>query len=230
MKLKKLLVLLGMFLILTIIGCGYADNGEISQSETNGNNYTEVELQNAADYLSYMERVNLGCLNIGNIGVQETALIGVNSVKHIYNDFIMTLNADRHTYNTTDIIRIWGILEYIGENDSIKIWHSCPFMVFSIAGGGEIDFTYITAGIMIDVLATSVLERGRVYHFEYRKSGGFSPGDPNAEFWRNWFSEEDLLLPAGEYTIILIGAFSLSEPVLGSESGLRVELTIVVTE
>ena len=220
-KLKKLFVLLGIFLVLTIIGCG-------SQPETNGNNYTEVE-PHAADYLLYMERVDLVCCVV-NIGVQETALIGVNSVTHIYNDFIMTLNADRHTYNTADIIRIWGTLEYIGENDSIRIWHGCPFMVFSISGGGEIDFTYIVSGEIAAVLVSSVLERGRVYHFEYQKSGGFSANDPNAEFWRNWFSEEDLLLPAGEYSIILIGAFSLTERILGSESGLRVELTIVVTE
>jgi len=71
--------------------------------------------------------------------------------------------------------------------------------------------------------------RGRVYHFDYIKRGGWSADNPNSEYWESFFSKKDLLLPIGEYAITLIGDFGLSERVMDSESGLRAELKFVVT-
>jgi hypothetical protein len=176
-----------------------------------------------------VERVDLGCC-VTNIAVRDTALIGENSITHTNNDFIMTLNSDKLTYRTTEKIRIWGTLEYVGNDDTVTIFSSCPFMIFSIAGGDEIEFGSTLGGAVVDVLVTSVLERGRVYHFDFQKIGGWSADDPNADFWETFFSEEDLLLPIGEYTITLIGGFSLSESIISSESGLRAELNIVVKQ
>ena len=178
------------------------------------------ELENA-------EKVDLGCC-ISEIAVLDKALLGANSVTHASGDFVMTLNSDKHSYSTTDIIRIWGTLEYVGDDDSIEIWSSCPFMLFTIAGGDK--FGSGMGGGTVDVLVTSVLERGRVYHFEYQKSGGWSGDDPNAEYWETFFREKDLTLPSGEYTIILIGDFGLSERVSESASGLSAELIIEITQ
>jgi hypothetical protein len=77
-------------------------------------------------------------------------------------------------------------------------------------------------------LASSVLEKGRVYHFEYQKSGSWSADDPDAAFWENFFSEPDLRLPAGEYTITLHGGFGLDERISDNPSGLVVSLNITV--
>jgi len=176
-----------------------------------------------------VDRVELGCC-MTNIAVRDTAVIGANSAIHSNNDFIMTLNSDKHVYSTTDIIKLWGTLEYVGGDDTITIYSSCPFMLFSITGGYDFDFGRVMGTITADLLVESVLESGRVYHFDYQKTGGWSLDDPDAKYWELFFSEEDLLLPVGEYSIILIGGFSLSERIIGSESGLRVELTIVVTE
>ena len=167
--------------------------------------------------------VDLGCC-VKNIAVRETPVIGANSVTHVSNDFIMTLNSDKKVYKTTDIINIWGTLEYIGDNDTIEIWHGCPFMLFSVSDGNKYDL----GGMTIDILTTSVLQKNRVYHFEYQKSGGYSADAPDAEYWRNFFSEPDLLLPVGEYTVTLHGGFSLSERVIDSRSGLLCELKITV--
>jgi len=174
------------------------------------------------------ERVDLGCC-VANIPVLETALLGENTVTHTNNDFIMTLNSDKHIYSTRDIIMIWGTLEYVGDNETVEIWHGCPFMGFSIAGGDAFDFGSVMRDVMLFVLVSSVLERGRVYHFDYIKSGGWSADDPNAEYWESFFSKKDLLLPVGEYTITLNGNFGLSERVSDSESGLSAELKFVVT-
>ena len=214
---KKLAILLTIALLLTLAGC----DSPIEE--------IEPQPQGEADVLSSLETVDLGCC-VTDIGISETVVLGANSVIYVYNDFIMTLNSDRHIYSTADVIRIWGTLEYVGDYDSIEIWHGCPFMIFSISGGDEFDFGMALGGAVIDILASSVLERGIVYHFAYQKSGGWSADDPHAEFWEAFFSEPDLLLPAGEYTIVLSGGFSLSERVLGSESGLRAELNIRVTQ
>jgi hypothetical protein len=172
------------------------------------------------------EIVDLGC-HVTGIAVRDAAIIGPNTVFHTNNDFIMTLNSDKHTYDSTDIIKIWGTLEYVGDDDAITIYSSCPFMLFSIAGG---DFGSGMGASAADVLVTSVLERGRVYHFEYQKSGGWSADDPNAENWERFFSESDLLLPAGEYTFTLSGGFSMSDRIIGSESKLLCDLRIVINE
>ena len=214
---KKVVVLLGMVLLLTFVGCGYADTH-------NHWVYNHCEERNPI----------LGIADVGwregGIAFRETALLGGNSVTHRYNDFIMTLNADRRTYSTSDSINIWGTLEYIGDYDTKKIWHGCPPMLFLISGGDEIDFGNHVGGGVRAILKASVLERGKVYHFEYQKCVRWNADDPNAEFWENFAREEELLLPVGEYTITLIGGFSLSESVSDSESGLKAELTIVVTE
>ena len=174
------------------------------------------------------ERVDLGCC-VTDIAVLDNALFGANSSTHINNDFVMTLNADDFSYSTTDVIRIWGTLEYTGDSDTVEIWHGCPFMSFSIAGGDEFDFGDVMGGFRVDVLASSVLERGKVYHFEYQKSGGWGADDPDADFWEYFFNEKDLIMPVGEYTITLVGDFGLSERVMDSASGLRAELSFNVT-
>jgi len=169
--------------------------------------------------------VDLGCC-VKSITIRETAMLGVNSVTHTSNDFIMTLNSDKKVYKTTDIINIWGTLEYIGDKNKVKIWHSCPFMLFSITDGNDFNI----GGITMSILTSSVLTKNTVYHFDYQKSGGWSADAPDAKFWEDFFSEPDLLLPAGEYTIRLHGGFSLSEKVIDSRSGLVCELIITVEQ
>ena len=167
--------------------------------------------------------VDLGCC-VKDIMVRETAVLGANTVTHASNGFIMTLNSDKKVYKTTDIINIWGTLEYVGDNDFIEIWHSCPFMLFSISDGNNFDI----GGMTIDILTSSILHKNRVYHFDYQKSGGYNENAPDAEYWRNFFSEPDLLLPKGEYTIKLHGHFGLTERTVESRSGLVCELPIIV--
>jgi len=182
---------------------------------------------NALSYTSQdAEIVDLGCC-VKDVEVRESARIGANSVTHINNDFIMTLNSNKHTYSTDDTIKIWGTLEYVGDNNTVRIWHSCPFMAFTIAGG---KFGLGMGGFSFLILTSSVLESRRVYHFEYQKNGVWNDDDPNAKYWEDFVSEEDLFLPAGEYTITLSGDFGLSERVSENESGLKAELGIVVTQ
>ena len=164
--------------------------------------------------------VDLGCCVTG-IAVRDKAVLGANSTTHTKNDFVMTLNSDKKTYKTTDVINLWGTLEYTGGDPSITIWHGCPFMVFSISSGEG----FKSGGAVVDILTSSSLERKQVYHFDYQKSGSYNTND---QYWQNFYQDPVLKLPPGKYTITLMGDFSLSDKVIGSESGLKCTLAITV--
>jgi len=231
-----------IFTFTLITGCGgpFLDRGSVSDvlpppGENNENSLNAFDLdedsENAVEPGETRddERVDLDCC-VTDILVRDTAITGDNSISVTANDFIMTLNSDKNAYSTADIINIWGTLEYIGDNETISIWSGCPFMLFSISGGfDEYDFDSALGSFQNDVLISSTLEKGRVYHFDYIKSGGWDGDSPDADFWQNFFSDEDLILPKGDYTIALTGAFGLTENVVESDIGLKAELLVAVS-
>ena len=231
MKYALLISVLSILVFATITGCNSSspDDGRAIDGQVQSWNIFETtEKVNTPAEIRNGERVDLGCC-VNDILVRDTALIGDNSVSEIANDFIMTLSSDKSSYSSTDVVKIWGTLEYIGENESVTIWSGCPFMHFSITGGfDEYDFDSALGAFQNDVLVSSTLEKGKVYHFDYVKSGGWDGNSPEAAFWTSFFSEEDLILPKGEYAITLTGAFGFSENVVESDVGLKTELVIVV--
>jgi len=210
MKMKKMLALgfIVLVILISLAGCS---------APTEQSARTDMEI---------IDIVALGCSARRNIAVYDRAMIGANSATHTNNNFIITLNSDKRVYNATDIISVWGTLEYVGENDTIQIWHGCPFIHFVITDGDNFN----TGGASRSVLASSVLQRGRVYHFDHQKSGGWDVDAPDADFWENFFREEDLILPVGEYTITMFGDFWLTDRVPDSPSGLVAEFKITVIE
>ena len=138
--------------------------------------------------------------------------------------FELNLYSDKTTYQTTDKIKIWATLKYIGEDSQIKIWHGIPYISFFISDGKDFDI----GGLIETILTSTELEKGKFYHFDYSKNGGFSADDPKAEFWKKFYAEKDLYLPEGEYTIKVATAFSLTEKSGENESSLSKEFKIVV--
>jgi len=147
----------------------------------------------------------------------------VNSVNCAQNGFEMNLYSDKSVYKAMDIINIWATLQYVSDGDEITIWHGDPYMVFSITDGKDFNMD----GMVEDILTSTVLEKDKLYHFDFHKSGGWSADDPNADFWDRFYQEKDLRLPVGEYTVTLRGAFSLSMDTWDN-SGLVCELAIKV--
>jgi len=138
--------------------------------------------------------------------------------------FELNLYSDETTYKTTDKITIWATLKYIGENEKIKIWHADPYISFTITDGNDFN----TGGAFDEILATTELEKGQLYRFDYSKSGGFAAEDPKAEFWKKFYAEKDLYLPEGEYTVKVSTAFSLTENIGESKCSLSKEFNIKV--
>ena len=158
--------------------------------------------------------------NTGNT-VPETA---TNRASFNTDDFEINIYSDKAVYKSTEAIKIRATLEYIGSSDTVTIWHGEPYIIFSITDGKDFNIY----GNVLTIMARTDLEKGTLYHFDYQKSGGWNASAPDAAYWESFFEEKDLILPAGEYTVSVMGAFSLTDKVIGSESGLICDLKITV--
>jgi len=160
------------------------------------------------------------------VSMHEHIGLGTNSITHSANDFELTLFSDKKVYKTTDAIHIWATLKYVGDNDTITIWHGKPYILFSITDGKDFNTIVFIQQILIE----TVLEKGELYHFDYRKIGGWYNDAPDASFWESFYQERNLYLPEGEYTVSVSGEFGLTEKTSESPSGLLCELKIKVEQ
>jgi len=145
-----------------------------------------------------------------------------DSVSCNKNDFEMNFYSDKKIYKTTEKIKAWSTLKYIGKEDNIKIYHASSYMLFSIIGK---DFRMDPT--VNSIATSSSLEKNKLYYFDFQKSGGWSADDPKADFWEKFYQEKDLLLPEGEYTLIAHGGFLITSHA-GKGIGLKCELKIKV--
>lgn len=140
-------------------------------------------------------------------------------------NFEISLFSDKYEYKTNEKIKIWATLKYVGNNDQITIWHGEPYMLFSITDGKNFN----SEAVVLTILKSTVLDKNKLYHFDYQKSGGYDADGPNADFWEKFYNEKDLLLPEGEYIIILDRGFSLSSNMQDNDYP-KCELKIKVTK
>ena len=120
-------------------------------------------------------------------------------------NFAIKTYIDKLEFNEDEEIKMYSTIEYIGKNESIKIWSGEPYFHHLIHDGDK----YINSGIVQDVLKETVLKKGEVYTIPFAKSGGFTQEDPDVKFWEKYFSEKELRLPAGDYTFTAVTDFYL---------------------
>ena len=81
--------------------------------------------------------------------------------------------------------------------EPIKVYHSDPLVAFGIE-----DDKYFNNGYMRnDILFNTSFEPEQEIRFEFIKSGAWSANDPNAAFYEEFYKQENLILPAGEYVL-----------------------------
>jgi len=173
----------------------------------------------------------IGCQGENTKSIPENESENVSSIENdssnisstAKNGFEMNVFSDKRVYKTTEKINIGATLKYVGNEKTVKIWHGDPYMMFSITDGKDFN----TEAISKTILTSTVLDKDKLYNFEYKKNGGWDANDPKADFWEKFYGEPDLLLPQGEYTVTLCGDFSLSEN-LENKSDLICELKIKV--
>ena len=141
--------------------------------------------------------------------------------------FELKMYLDKDTYTNNEIVNCYATLEYIGEEDNIVVYSSDPLVGFSLK-----DDKYFDGGYTVnDILMATTFEKGKIVRFDYVKSGGWTEDDPNADFYEKFFSEKELILPAGTYEISASIACSLNEnDILGSQYKNSVSSYITVTK
>ena len=120
-------------------------------------------------------------------------------------NFRIILYSEKDIYGDTEEINIWGTLEYIGPEDSIDIHSGDPYIGFNVESEG----VYFIQSLVFTILMTTTLEKGVVHEFPLRKSGGFGEDDEDADFWRDFYTEERMLFPIGEYQLTFSSGFDI---------------------
>ena len=111
-------------------------------------------------------------------------------------------------------------------------------LVVSGSGSGIVFFSVtrledgLTSGppVMTSDCGRHELPAGKPLVVPFFKSGGYSPGDPNAEFMEIYNATPDLTLPVGTWQIDVTAHGTLGEGCAGQQLGHAVSLVVTVTE
>lgn len=113
-------------------------------------------------------------------------------------DFIFRLVSDKAAYESGEDVKLYGEIEYIGDQAQISIFHSSSAIIFSMqeeVRGYDIGFGVNDIGL------TTNLKKGEPYREEYTKSGGYSADDEEefVEFMQGFLKNDDF--PIGYYIV-----------------------------
>ncbi|MDQ3407687.1 MAG: hypothetical protein M3472_05965 [Chloroflexota bacterium] len=140
--------------------------------------------------------------------------------------FSLSIQADRGHYAADAPIEIDTTLRYIGDARTTVTSSGAGLVVFSIEQlDGPVD---ASAGRDLDC-ARFDYRPGEEEPVEFQKSGGYSNDDPMADFWRTFFTDPQLRLPAGEYRITARANYYVgAECASGREQVVEASVVIVV--
>jgi hypothetical protein len=143
---------------------------------------------------------------------------------HKDDQFEMKLNIKKTKFKVGEPIVYSASLTYIGNSKSILIWGGHTYILFYVSDGKKIE---MTGANTLELTATKLMQ-GETHEYPFVKSGGYSPNEPDAAFWKKFYAEKNLLLPAGTYLISARCDFSLTEKVVDSHYNGEVHTTITV--
>jgi hypothetical protein len=113
--------------------------------------------------------------------------------------FALTLRIGSDAVDAGAPIDVAAVLAWEGADQRASIWGS---------GGGPVSFglEQVDGDIRIDAVMTAdcaqhEYTRGVPVAIPFRKSGGFPDDDPNADFYRAFFADPVLRLPAGRWRV-----------------------------
>ena len=124
-------------------------------------------------------------------------------------NFKIILYSEKDVYNETEEVDIWATIEYIGSGDTIDIYSGEPYAGYIVESDGV---TFIS-NLAYKLLKSTTLEKGTIYEFPLKKVGGFSNDAEDADFWRDFYSEEKMLFPTGEYQLTFLTDFYTDDSV-----------------
>jgi hypothetical protein len=140
---------------------------------------------------------------------QTIAREGRQVVETADENFKIILYSEKDSYSDTEEVDIWATIEYIGSEDNIDIYSGEPYAGYIV----ESDGVRFISNLAYKLLKTTTLEKGVIYEFPLKKVGGFSNDDEDADFWRDFYSEEKMLFPIGEYQLTFLTDFYTNDSV-----------------
>jgi len=138
--------------------------------------------------------------------------------------FSLRIEAGRARYAPNEPITILTTLRYIGDPERTTVTSSGAGLVaFRIE---QLDGPIDAGPARDEDCVRFEYGRGDVEPVAFEKSGGYSNSDPNADFWRAFFQEPKLRLPAGEYRITAEASYG--DPDCGGWRTLDASVLVVV--
>ena len=121
-------------------------------------------------------------------------------------NFKVTTYINDVTHRKDEPIYMFSEVEYIGEDDEIIIWSGEPNFFYTIYDGED----YYCEDLRLDILQESRFVKGTVYKYPFVKAGAWGDEDENSSYWKNYYSEPELILPAGNYEVTAYKEYSLT--------------------
>lgn len=155
-----------------------------------------------------------GCNSSSNINTKDSVNLEDFEVTQTMDettegDFVFRLFTEKAEYQEGEDVKLYGEIEYIGENSEVTIHHSSSAILFPMEE--KIRDYSIWFGVDDIGLATT-LKKGEPYREDYQKSGGYSlDQDPQEyiDFIRDFVSRKGL--PTGFYVVTASTDFFVEE-------------------
>lgn len=138
--------------------------------------------------------------------------------------FSVTVFINKLNFKVNEKIDLFSTVEYIGEKSEIDTWSGRPNFKYTIFDGTN----YYCEAMQLDIKVKTTFKKGEVYTYPFKKAGGWSEDDPKADYWRAYYSDPELKLPAGTYEITAFCDFSLSETATVDNYNREVKFQITV--
>ena len=121
--------------------------------------------------------------------------------------FVLEVRLPSRTFATIDVIPVATTLTWTGAPGQGRIWGS---------GSGPVTFAIEEVGGSLRMMGGAMTADCRMTEYPagvrteipFRKSGGWTAEDPNADFYTAWFKDPLLHLPAGRWRLtVSVGGF-----------------------
>lgn len=136
-------------------------------------------------------------------------------------DFSLIITSARSQYEADEPVEVEASLVYDGDQGEATVGGANALIGFGIE---QVDGTLRMEPAFDASCTPHTLSAGVPVVEPFSKSGGFSDDDPDAGFWREWFSDPVPTLPAGTWRVKALASFGLD----GCRSVRTLEASIVV--
>ncbi|MFN2483478.1 MAG: hypothetical protein ABR509_00880 [Candidatus Limnocylindria bacterium] len=122
--------------------------------------------------------------------------------------FRLDFQVDRERYVAGEPINAHAVLTYLGPDTVTLRGPGTGLIGFGV---DQLDGPITIFSASTTDCAPHVLEAGRPMIQPFQKSGGFSPDDPNVEFFEAYFRDPVLRLPSGSWELVAGAGFYIGD-------------------